>query len=430
MATTFSSQTLFGHSQQLIAGTVKPTLDASLNRWQGVLPLVPRFAGRSFCTPGQRLRINPAHLYPEALGVGLDEDWICCTSPIVTGTIDASTGQAPFREGEAHVITPDGHLVSLQELIEEDPASVIGPRVTEYSRRVFGKPTWPIVSKKFDNKHPIPHHLHWKKWEVYDVNQWDNPGVHPSHHFTTAMGLYPWVTREMLLECMKSFGKGYNGVRYLSPHVLMRVGYGFKMPNGVLHAPVDLVHHELHVLMDEHFLAEDLTRDGKISADVAFLACREEDYPASRHGDWEYLVDCIDFEANQQPNFVLDNTCPPLRAPQYCGDGVEASWIVHGKLCGEQQCSILRVQLKPGARHKLPLESPCVMHTNAGRGRVGGLDVEHAKQLDLGGLYYERALITPMALADGGLELINSGDEEFVITLDFPQDAHAVTPGE
>ena len=56
--------------------------------------------------------------------------------------------------------------------------------------------------------------------------------------------------------------------------------------------------------------------------------------------------------------------------------------------------------------------------------------MEHAKQLDLGGLYYERALITPMALADGGLELINSGDEEFVITLDFPQDAHAVTPGE
>ena len=56
--------------------------------------------------------------------------------------------------------------------------------------------------------------------------------------------------------------------------------------------------------MDEHFLAEDLTLDGRIGAADAFYACREEDYPKDRHEDWEYLVENFDFEANQDPDFV------------------------------------------------------------------------------------------------------------------------------
>ena len=52
----------------------------------------------------------------------------------------------------------------------------MGEKVTAFSQALFGNPTWPIVSKKFDNLNPIPDHLHWAKWEVYDINSWLSSG--------------------------------------------------------------------------------------------------------------------------------------------------------------------------------------------------------------------------------------------------------------
>jgi hypothetical protein len=347
---------------------------------------------------------------------------MCCTTPIVTGTIDTRTGQAPFREGEAHVVTPEG-MVALQELIDLAPSAIIGERHEKFTRGLFGRPTWGIVSKKFDNKHPIPHHLHWSKWEVYDINRFDNPGVHPSHYYTTAMGLYPWVTKDDFRRCMERFGSlGGNDVRSLSPHVKVPVDQGgFCMPNGVLHSPTNLVHHEVHVLMDEHFLAEDLTQDGAISPEVAFLACREEDYPRDRHGDWEYLTyQKMNFEANQAPNFVRDNARPVLLDPLLSSDGVTAEWIVYGNLLGSKKCSILRLTLKPGASSNFTFDSPCVFHVNKGRGRVGKTDFALAPEIRLGNVYNELGFITAQASAQG-VDIINTGGEMFVLTLDFPQ---------
>ncbi|EMI41261.1 hypothetical protein [Rhodopirellula sp. SWK7] len=57
--------------------------------------------------------------------------------------------------------------------------------------------------------------------------------------------------------------------------------------------------------MDEHFLAEDLTLEGRNGAADAFYACREEDYPKDRHEDWKCLVEKFDFAANQDPDFVM-----------------------------------------------------------------------------------------------------------------------------
>lgn len=300
----------------VIDGGSASILDDCLNQNDGVLQLLHRYAGRTFCSPGKRLRLDAESYYPSYMnGTGLDEVWMCCTVPIVTGVIDTRTGKAPFREGEAHVLTPGGQVISLQDLIETNPEAVMGEKITALAISMFGRPTWPIVSKKFDNLNPIPHHLHWAKWEVYDINSFDNPGVSPSHYHTTAMGLYPFVTKDQFLACMKSWGQGeYNGVRHLSPHTMMHIDNGFVMPNGVLHSPTDLCTHELHVTMDEHFLAEDLTLDGRIGAADAFYACREQDYPKDKHEDWEYLVDIFDFKANQDPDFVLKNSRPAITA--------------------------------------------------------------------------------------------------------------------
>ncbi len=152
----------------VIDGASDSILDDIINQNDGVLQLLHRYAGRTFCTPGRRLRLDEKSYYPDYMnGTGLDEVWMCCTVPIVTGVIDTRTGKAPFREGEAHVLTPDGQVISLQDLIEANPETVMGEKITTFSKFLYGKPTWPIVSKKFDNLNPIPHQIHWAKWEFY-----------------------------------------------------------------------------------------------------------------------------------------------------------------------------------------------------------------------------------------------------------------------
>lgn len=404
-------------------------LEYCLNENEGVLQLIHRYAGRTFCTPGKRIRLDEKSYYPDYMGgTGLDEIWMCCTAPIVTGVIDTRTGKAPFREGEAHVLTPNGQVISLQDLITANPEAVIGEKVTTFSEELFGKATWPIVSKKFDNLNPIPHHLHWTKWEVYDINSYDNPGVSSSHYHTTAMGLYPFVTKDQFLDCMKSWGRDeYNGVRHLSPHTMMNLDHGFVMPNGVLHSPTNLCTHELHVLMDEHFLAEDLTLDGPIGAADAFYACREEDYPKDRHEDWEFLVETLDFEANQDPNFVQKNSRPAITAEEFVSDGIDAKWIVYGDILGDQKASMLRLIVAPGAKMNFCPESPTLFHTNRGSGRVGKLELRYHQDMKLGDVYPEIGFITQAALNRGGVEIENKGSEPLVLTFDFPQNAHSQT---
>jgi hypothetical protein len=411
--------------------SVGSILDDCLNHYGGVLPLLHRYAGRTFCTPGKRLRLAEESYYPDYMsGTGLDEVWMGCTVPIVTGVIDSRTNKAPFREGESHVLTPNGHVVSLQDLISASPETVMGEKITAFATGLFGEPTWPIVSKKFDNLNPIPDHLHWTKWEVYDINSYDNPGVCASHYHTTAMGLYGFVTKDQFLASMKQFGKAdYNGIRHLAPHVMMQLDNGFVMPNGVLHSPTNLCTHELHVTMDEHFLAEDLTLDGRIGAADAFYACREQDYPRDRHEDWEYLVEKFDFAANQDPDFVRKNSRPAIAAEEFIDHGVDAQWIVYGDFLGDQKCSILRVIVQPGGKTTFCPESPTLFHTNRGSGRVGNLDVRYHHDMMLGVVYPEIGFITQAALQNGGVVIDNTGTEPLVLTFDFPQNAHAKTPG-
>ena len=93
-------------------GASASILDDCINEHDGVLHLLHRYAGRTFCTPGKRLRLDAQSYYPDYMnGTGLDELWMGCTVPIVTGVIDTRTNKAPFREGESHVLTPNGQVI-------------------------------------------------------------------------------------------------------------------------------------------------------------------------------------------------------------------------------------------------------------------------------------------------------------------------------
>ena len=156
---------------------------------------------------------------------------------------------------------------------------------------------------------------------------------------------------------------------------------------------------------------ENETLDGKLSLEDAFGGVRPQDYPKDKIGDWKYFVNhAFDLERNQNPNFVRDNLLPPLRSEEHSGDGVEATWIVYGLMLGEQKCSILRVIVKPGVTARMNFDSPTFFFTEAGQGRVGGLEVAMAPEIQLGKIYSENGFVTEQARQD--LKITNSGKDK------------------
>ncbi len=50
-------------------------------------------------------------------------------------------------------------------------------------------------------------------------------------------GLNPGTTRDDILQCLKNWDKGDNGILYLSRAYKLQLGTGWNVPPGVLHAP-------------------------------------------------------------------------------------------------------------------------------------------------------------------------------------------------
>ena len=68
-STSVLSEKLHEYPQQDVIdgnnGASSSVLEDCLNQHGGVLQLLHRYAGRTFCTPGKRLRLNEKSYYPD-----------------------------------------------------------------------------------------------------------------------------------------------------------------------------------------------------------------------------------------------------------------------------------------------------------------------------------------------------------------------------
>ena len=125
-------------------------IEKAINQGRGVVRLAPAWVPRSFCRPGRRLRLHPDDYF--ALGLergGIDERWFSSTTPADNGP------GTPEDEGLSYIVTDDGKEKALLiDAVGHLKGGLIGGGL--FSK--YGK--WPIYSKFFDNKGPLPHHIH------------------------------------------------------------------------------------------------------------------------------------------------------------------------------------------------------------------------------------------------------------------------------
>jgi hypothetical protein len=386
-------------------------VQAALDRGAGVLRLAPTWVPRSFCIPGRRIKLHPDDYY--AFGAdrgGIDERWFSSTTPA-----DNGPGTTP-DEGLSYIVWQDGdamHRVLLRDAIALAGKQIIGARLMD----AYGR--WPMYSKFFDNKGPLPHHLHQMTKDAGRVSRSQKPEAyyfprqlnnHGGDFPYTFFGLEPGTTREDVIACLRNWNRGDNKITNLSKAYRLESGTGWDVPAGVLHAPGSLCTYEPQSASDVFAMFQSLVSDVPISWDLLV-----KDVPDAHKQDLDYIVDMLDWDLNLDPEFYSHR----FMAPKACrtveemvSDGCLDYWVAYRS----PEFSAKETTILPGRSVTL-VDAACYgLILLQGHGRLGAWDCESPAMIRFGQLTSDEFFVTEDA-ARQGVRVVNPSETDPIVVL-------------
>lgn len=370
----------------------------ALEQGEGVLRIAPTWVPRSFCVPGRRIKLYPDDYY--ALGSargGIDERWLSSTTQADNGP------GTPTDEGLSYIIFEDGSQVRkvlLRDAIAELKGEIIGERLW----REYGK--WPVYSKFFDNKGALPFHIHQRDQHAALVNQ---PGKPEAYYFPpqlnnygadfpyTFFGLQPGTTKDQLLECLKNFTNGDNRITDLSVAYRLRPGTGWDVPAGILHAPGSLCTYEPQKASDVFAMFQSVTGDTVVPEALLW-----KDMPPEKQGDFEYLVEIVDWEANVDPRFAEHHFMQPrpvYPVEEMVAEGYREYWICYKS----DAYSAKELTVLPGKTVTIKDPAAYGLIVVQGHGQLGKCEIETPALIRYGQLTQDEFFVTEKAAQSGVL---------------------------
>jgi len=384
-------------------------MERVLDHGAGVLRLAPAWVPRAFCTPGRRLRLHPDDYYPFQKGRGgIDERWLGSTV-----RADNGVGTGPY-EGLSLAVDPSGALVPLDEFVDTYKGKAIGDRMWN------DHGGWAAYSKFYDNLLPLPFHMHpmdehaaligkkGKPEAYYYVPQMNNYlGDQP----ITYLGLQPETTKEQLLERLMRHERG--GDNHISDYSLgyrTRVGEGWDMPAGILHAPASICTYEPQRASDVLSMFESWSNNMEVGWDLLW-----KDVPPEHHGDYAYLIEMLDWEKNVDSNFHEDRALVPFETEpskaQADGRYVE-KWIVYKSA----EFSAKELTVFPGQSARLVEQDAYGLIVTQGHGTINGQPLETITMVRISEMTHDEYFVTAEA-ARGGVTITNSSPSENLVVL-------------
>jgi hypothetical protein len=372
--------------------TSSNTLHLALDQGQGILRLAPNWVPRSFCIPGRRIKLHPDDYY--AMGGergGIDERWFASTTPAQNGPLTSKD------EGLSQVVFED-QQVTLRDVVAELKGQVIGDRLwDEYA-------SWPMYSKFFDNKGPLPHHIHHRDEHAALVNQNGKP---EAYYFPpqvnnygadfpyTFFGFEPGTRKEQVLECLRNFNKGDNKITNLSKAYRLQPGTGWDVPPGILHAPGSLCTYEPQKASDIFAMYQSVTNHQVIPEELLWV-----NTPEDRMGDHDYLMDVIDWEANVNPNFVEEHFMEP-KPLHSAEEALELGYIDKWICYRNEAYSAKELTILPGRTVAIKDAACYGMIMMQGHGTMGVWDIETPSMIRYGQLTHDEYFISEKAAREG-----------------------------
>ena len=383
----------------------------ALQQGKGILRLAPTWVPRSFCVPGRRIKLHPDDYY--VLGGnrgGIDERWLSSTTPAKNGPL---TGE---HEGLSKVVVGEGdseQQVLLKDLIDELKGEIIGDRLWDEHQ------SWPMYSKFFDNMGPLPHHIHHNDEHAAPIGQLGKPEAyyfppqlnnHGGDFPYTFFGIAPGTTKEQIKECLVNFTKGDNKITTYSQAFKLEPGTGWDVPPGMLHAPGSMCTYEPQKASDVFAMYQSLVNEAIIPEELLWNGT-----PTDRIGDYDQLMEVIDWDLNTNPNILETRFMKPRPvkdAKQMEAEGYSESWVCYLS----DAFSAKELTVFPGQTVTIKDAAAYGLIIMQGHGKMGVWNVETPALIRYGQLTNDEFFVTEPTAREG-VTIVNPSTTDPIVML-------------
>lgn len=377
----------------------------------GVLRLAPAWVTRTILPPGRRLKLDVRDLYPRGLASGaVCERWMASTGMVDNGE---TTGEL---EGMSFIVykTANGvEKVLLKDAIEEFGDGIIGKQQMEQSGGLTA------FAKFYDFSIPIHNHVHLRekeaaavgappKPEAYyfpvELNAYDYDGAY------TYFGIDPHLTKEEFQAYFHDWGMADNGILEVSRAYRLKLGTGWDIPAGILHAPGSLVTYEPQYMSDTSLFMQSVNHEKPTEKSLL-----TNYLPADKKDDLEYLAECLDWEANTDLDFKAHHYHEPVPVRdinQMEQDGYYEEWIVYGS----REFCAKRLIIAPGRNAVITDAASYGLIMMQGYGTINGYPLETPACIRYNQLTCDEYYITKDA-AERGVHIENRSDNAELVML-------------
>lgn len=376
-----------------------------LDEGNGVLRLKPTWVPRSFCRPAKRIKLHPNDYY--ILGLergGIDERWLSSTTPADNGP------GTPKDEGLSYIVSKSGEeCVLLCDAVSELKSAIIGDDLwNKYNK-------WPMFSKFFDNQGPLPHHIHHRDKHAARVGEAGKPEMyffpsqlnnHGGEFPFTFFGINSDISKEEFKKCLENFAKGDNKILDLSNAYKLTLDTGWDVPPGVLHAPGSLCTYEPQFASDVYAMYQSVLYGGQcVSENLLWKNCPDEEI-----GNFDYLMDVIDWELNTDKDFHKNRFMQPIIASQ-TDDYIEELICYKCK-----EVTARRLTVYPGKSALIKNNAAYGFILIQGKGKFGVWELETPTLIRYNELTSDEFFVSKKA-ADEGIIIENTSRTEPIVML-------------
>ncbi len=390
---------------------LETTLNNALDAGKGVLRLFPTWVPRTFCVPGKRMKLHPDDTY--AFGAhrgGVDERWFA-------STVNAYNGPETLPdEGLSYIYFKDGRReekILLRDAVQDMGGELLGKEVIDKHGG------WLMFAKFFDNMGPLPHHLHQddeaaaqvglkgKPEGYYFPLQLNNHGGWFPYSF---LGLNPGTTKDDIKKCLENWDKGDNGILYLSSAYKLKLGTGWDIPPGILHAPGSLLTYEPQRSSDVFAMFQSLVWDQVFTWDMLVW-----NVPDKKKKDLDYIISLIDWDLNTDPDFVKNRFLDPKPVKpldEMKKQGYEEYFIQYkSEYFGAKELTVY-----PGRSVTIREDAAYGLIVVQGQGTFGDLAIESPALIRFGQMTDDELFVTVKA-AQEGITITNQSDRDNLVIL-------------